>query len=421
MHPLVVALLIGGLGCFHPAPPAGAPCGAGETCPSPLVCEDDVCVEPVAGCGDCQVVPANDVDPAWTEGTSSIALLSASATFDTDDGSIGGALVRPPGQGILAGIGYYQLASGGVELGVFTFASLQIVGEVRFTGSRAAVFLSDGAIEVSGRIDLSGGCYGIDRSCAGPGGGTGATSGRAASGPCGASNAIMSPNMDDAGGGGGGGGELGASGGTANAVIGGGGGAACIAASLIPLRGGGGGGAGGAGASAFPPGGGGGGAIQLTSQTAIALEAGATLRSTGAGGSGGETMGQNAGAGSGGGGGGGILLEAPMVRVEEGAVVAANGGGGGGGGNSAAGPGGDGMQGGTSAQPASGGIGTATPTPGNGGTGGAGTTPPKRGDDGTNAGGGGGARGVIAVRSLSTPTLSGTLSPSPTTSALVRR
>jgi hypothetical protein len=38
------ALLVLIAGCFDPSPTAGAPCGANDTCPAPLVCTNDRCV-----------------------------------------------------------------------------------------------------------------------------------------------------------------------------------------------------------------------------------------------------------------------------------------------------------------------------------------------------------------------------------------
>jgi hypothetical protein len=460
---LLIAAL--GAGCYQPSPPEGAPCSPDRSCPSGLKCDDGICVSHPrdaggdgsldpdaldayvfdAPCGACsgdrtsfvpcagpvvlcplgcistsgdhcaQLAPANGVDPGLTAMTNATSVSGGIATFDTSTGTITGAITRASGTGVKSGIGYFQVTSGGVAMGVFTFASLVITssGEADFVGSRPAVFLSDGAISVAGRIDLSAGCYGSDRTCAGPGGGAGSTMSTAASGTGAGANGVSGTNNDDSGGGGGGGGEPGAAGGSAASAAGGVAGSSCIATTMIPLRGGGGGGAGGTGQSAFPNGGGGGGAIQLTSETSISITG--VIVSGGAGGSGGNTMGgSSASAGSGGGGGGGVLLEAPSVMVTGGAVVAANGGGGGGGGNSGVGPGTAGMPGGANATPATGGAGTASPGPGNGGNGGAGGSVPTVGGTGTNSGGGGGGRGVIHVRATS-PTLTATFSPTATT------
>jgi len=451
-------------GCYQASPQPGSPCSPEGMCPAGLECDLGVCVSHTmtdgggdstpafdAACGMCsadhtafvpcsganvacglgcitsggdhcaQLVPANGIDPAWTAGTTAIN-VGGVATFDTSTGAISGALTRASGTGVKSGIGYYQTTSGTASIGVFAFTSLTITaaGEARFTGSRSAAFLADGMIVIGGKIDVSAGCYGSDRSCAGPGGGAGSIMGTPASGGCAGGNAASSmTNADDGGGGGGGGGESGTVGGTASSAAAGTAGGGCIPVSLEPLRGGGGGGAGGPGASTFPPGGGGGGAIQLTSQTAVVV--GGVIVSGGAGGNGGNTMsGSSASAGSGGGGGGGILLEAPTVTVQNGGVVAANGGGGGGGGNSGVGPGSPGAPGGSSTAVAMGGMGVASPGPANGGNGGAGATAPTAGGDGTNGGGGGGGRGMIRVRAT-TPTLSGTISPTATTAAIVTR
>jgi hypothetical protein len=142
------------------------------TCAGPRVACPLGCT--TAGGDHCvRLVPANDVDPTLTSGAMPVALSSGIATFDTDSGAITGALTRAAGTGVASGIGYYQVGS---ELGVFAMGSLSVLAnaEARFTGARAVVFLSEGPIQVDGRIDLSAGCYGADRSCPGPGGGAGA-------------------------------------------------------------------------------------------------------------------------------------------------------------------------------------------------------------------------------------------------------
>ncbi|HVK88140.1 MAG TPA: hypothetical protein VM513_28665, partial [Kofleriaceae bacterium] len=40
-HILLVALLAG---CYEPSPPEGAPCTSAGSCPSPLVCDQGLCV-----------------------------------------------------------------------------------------------------------------------------------------------------------------------------------------------------------------------------------------------------------------------------------------------------------------------------------------------------------------------------------------
>jgi len=452
MRLLLIAL--GLVGCYNPAPQAGAPCDNG-VCPQGLKCIADVCVLDGSGedggpggdtivvdaaCGTCspdgtmfvpcqgapiacslgcsasggdhcsKIVPSNDIDPSSTFMTSAIT-ITGSVTFHTDSGEITGALTRPAGSGVSNGIRFTAISG----IGVFGFDSLTIEngGTVHFADDNAVALIAEGAIVVNGTIDGSGGCYGTQRDCAGPGGGVGASMG-VTTGSCGGHDGMHSTsNADDGGGGGGGGGESGRSGGDASvSTTGGSGGSGCISASLVPLVGGGGGGAGGPGTSDFPLGGGGGGAIQLVSQTEIRI--GGLIKVAGAGGDGGNTGGgNNATAGSGGGGGGGVLLEAPAVTLT--GTIAANGGAGGGGGNSGVGPGADGEDGTSSTTTAKGGMGVASPGPGNGGDGGAGGTSPTSGGNGTNSGGGGGGRGVIRINSQSSPSLDGTLSPSPTT------
>ncbi|HWO20357.1 MAG TPA: hypothetical protein VNO30_16425 [Kofleriaceae bacterium] len=441
--------------CYNPTLLDGTKCSASGLCPSGLVCDRGVCVREAgdgglpfdAACGACSadgtefipcagppvpctmgcttaggdhcawLVPANGVDPTLTTGTTAVVLSGGITTFDTGSGAIIGAITRAAGTGVASGIGYYQVSPG---LGVFAMGSLLVLGnaEVRFTGARAVVFLAEGPIQVSGRIDLSAGCYGADRSCPGPGGAAGATLGMPASGGGAGANGASVAN-EDGGGGGGGGGEAGGGAGSSPTASGGAAGAACLSPTGVPLRGGGGGGAGGPGTVTFAPGGGGGGGIQMTSQTAISITG--TILSAGAGGGGGSTTGgTNAGAGSGGGGGGAILLEAPSVVAGPAAMIAANGGGGGGGGNVNIGPGTSGADGSATRTPATGGTGTADGGSGSGGNGGAGTSAPAAGSAGVNAGGGGGARGVIRVRATS-PSLAGTSSPTATTGPIETR
>jgi len=439
-------------GCYAPTPPAGAPC-PDDLCPSGQVCIGGFCAvgEPAdaAPCGTCSsdatqflpctgapiacelgcvttggdhcaaLAPSNEVDPRSPTGTGALDITGDTAV-DVDTGAITGAFTRGPGEGVIAGVRFTKLTSGGVDMAVFGVRALSIGSgqALRFSGTRAVVVIVEEDISIDGQLDVSAGCPG-DRSCGGPGGGNGARATTPAQGMCGGENGARSmANPDDGGGGGGGGGEAGGDGGSAQTAMGGAAGGGCIPADLVPLRGGGGGGSGGPGASTVPQGGGGGGAVQLVAFGKIDVGPGGLIHAGGDGGDGGEIAGGNAAAGAGGGGGGGILLEAVAVDIT--GVLAANGGGGGGGGNSGVGPGAPG----DNAQPddtlASGGAGTAMPGPGNGGSGGGGATRPARGGDGTNAGGGGGGRGVIRINATSS-NLGGTITPSPTVGELLLR
>jgi hypothetical protein len=359
------------------------------------------CVAESPGAHCAVIDPSNGVPVDLTD-VSGAVVISGVATFDTDTGEISGAVTRSPGEGTIGGIRFVRMTASTPALGVFTFADLVVTasGTVRFAGSAAAVFVATSAT-IDGTIDASGGCYGADRTCPGPGGGGGALldlpAGGCAAGAAGESDPDPATGADGGGGGGGGGG-VGGSGGSAGSFAGGDGGGACMAPTLEPLVGGSGGGGAGPGAAPPPRGGGGGGALQISALDRIAV--GGTIVMAGAGGAGGPGAGGNAAGGSGGGAGGGILLEAPVLVLANGSVLAATGGGGGGGGAPTT-PGPPGQDGQANATPAAGGV----PAPfaaSRGGRGGAGTTAAETaanvGSAG-NAGGGGGAAGRIYLRS----------------------
>jgi hypothetical protein len=68
-----------------------------------------------------------------------------------------------------------QRLTGTQPIGVWTFHLLTVNSgaTIRFSGARSAVFVSGTTVSIAGMIDGSGGCYGGDPACAGPGGGTG--------------------------------------------------------------------------------------------------------------------------------------------------------------------------------------------------------------------------------------------------------
>ena len=358
--------------CYQPAAPAGAQCASMGQCPPGLSCVAGVCTSGDGGGGDggrggdagidadptcacdgdslscasgstacalgcsstggphCMaLVPSNSVPATLVNGTTATS-ISALTTFDTDTGAITGDVTRDAGIGVISGIAYAQTAS----LGEFAFQQLSIAGTVQVTGTRAAVFLVAGSMMISGIVDVSAGCYGMDTTCAGPGGGSGSLAVAPATG-CGAAGLLAGGVETIGGGGGGGGGGSGASGGAVSGIFGspaGAAGDACAGAgTLEPLVGGGGGGAGfymvG---SSSGGGGGGGGALQLTALGDLTITG-----TISAGGAGGDpsvvgSMEGMGGAGAGGGGAGGsILLESIDVSIVD-AVVVANGGGGGG-------------------------------------------------------------------------------------------
>lgn len=435
-------------GCFHPSPPEGRACANGTDCPDPLICDQGVCVrtphdsgvddgEPpdvsidanlsctCAGatltCGG--VAPETcalgcmplspgarciEVDPSNGVGITAAATLTANisinagiATFNTDSGAITGALTRAAGQGVSSEIAFELRASGTQLLGVWTFHRLGLNSgaSIRFVGARSAVFVSGTDAAIGGTIDGSGGCYGGDPACAGPGAGTGGNTAIATGCGPGGNGASATTGTADGGGGGGGGrgagglGGLGGSDGAAGLA-----GAACVAAIAEPLTGGSGGGVGGLGAALPCKGGGGGGALQITAVDEITIDG--TIAMGGSGGEGGKAdlAALNAAGGCGGGAGGTILLEARAVKLGPTAVLAANGGAGGGGGSLGL-NGARGASGGLTTTPAAGGLAGNPATGGAGGAGAAGTVAAVVGvSTGGNAGGGGGGAGAIYVR-----------------------
>ena len=441
---VVVAVLAS---CYQAKAPAGAPCDPDGDCPSGLSCIAGFCVTGTAASTDagdadlsctCEgnslscasgttacplgctmataparclsVMPSNGVPVELANGTSSVS-IGAATTFNTDTGEIDGGITRAAGSGVIAGIAYAQTDT----LGMFAFEQLAITATVHFTGTRAVAFLSATDMTITDSVDISGGCYGAQTSCAGPGGGSGATF-RDIAGDCGGTGGGTNlANGADSGGGGGGGGGAGASGGTESLAVqpppGGSGGSACLATSTLePLVGGGGGAGGGPGAGAPASGGGGGGALQLTAEGTLTITG--TVTAGGAGGDPGATDGSNGGAGGGGGAGGSILLEALDIELD-GGTIAANGGGGAGttvhlnGGS-------PGQPGQASATPAQGGA-AGNNGAGSGGNGGAGSAAATVGGNtnDVNGGGGGGGVGRIYIRSATTASLTGTVSPSP--------
>ncbi|HEX4450073.1 MAG TPA: hypothetical protein VH143_04330 [Kofleriaceae bacterium] len=452
--------------CYRANAPAGAPCSADGECPTPLVCVASTCTangvdagqvtyddaappadapsdltcecsgSATLACSDgsttpCDIscadagsagpahcttlTPSNNVSTDLLTGTAALA-ISNFTVFNTDTGAVTGGLVRAAGSGVIAGVAYGQAMSGGHSLGVFAFEALTVASgaTIHFNGVRAAVFLVGGQAIVAGTVDLSGGCYGKQISCAGPGGGAGAID-TATPGGCGPGAPGISDDSTgaDTGGGGGAFGGTGGTGGTETAsgvgFDGGGGGAACAPFDLVPLIGGGGGGGGGPGSGTPTSGGGGGGGLQISALGSITISG--TINAGGGGGDTGPTNVDNGGAPGGGGAGGAILLESPSVTLASGGVLAANGGGGGGATDHLI-AGGTGQPGQASTAPATGGA-AANGGTGNGGNGGSRQAAPGNGGDSTdvNSGAGGGSVGRIFIRSVGGATLSGAVSP----------
>ncbi len=373
-----------------------------------------------AGCSTtggahCQVLvpsPPVSMDDLTIAGVMSITIASGTAIFNTNDGSISGALTRGPnalaGQSqVIAGIGFRQ--SGGV--GIWTFADLSVAkgATVTLLGVGPGALVAEGNLSVLGVVDArptdSAGNLCPNAPSAGPGanaGGTGCAScgpggdyGAAGSGPGGGGGGTTGPNSmgPHTSGGGAGHAAAGGAGGTNGSGM-------IFATSGGVIYGGdaGAGGSGGGGGLFGGLGGGGGGVVTLVAGYVISIGNGQGVAGVNAGGCGGVN-------GGGGGSGGTIVLEAPFVQLQAQSVLAANGGSGGANGVDA---GVQGSPGGLGAAPAIG-YGWVPVIPGASsgcpgvGAGGAGNSP-VGGDTVACAGatgGGGGAAGYVFVRTMS--------------------
>jgi len=337
------------------------------------------------------LAPSNGITIDLLAGATA-TLTDASLAFDTDTGAIAGA--RDPGNGVVAGIGFYIVD----EMGVFVVQSAAVPASTTWVahGANGFVLFAADTIDVAGTIDV-----GAVADASGPHatrGGAGST--RA---PCEGQNGPYKFSLPAGAGAGGGGGATSGGNGAdtapdmAGSTSGGPGGTSCAQPSTTPLRGGNGGGAG--GTENFMvlggAGGGGGGAIALVAMTSITIDG-----AVAAPGAGGATIANGSG-GGGGGGGGAVFLESLDVTVR--GALTANGGGGGPASNASPMPA-SGQRGHLAdAMPAAGGT--------NAGAGGAGTTAPTSGQTATAGGGGGGAVGTIEIRSVRSSVSAATLSP----------
>ena len=417
-------VLLFAMGCYRPAPAPGAPCSPSGECPSGQTCQAGVCVLagdaggdacPATACvgeqiTDCTgthacafgcaaggpphclaLVPSNGITVDLLDGATA-DVAAPELLFDTETGEIedeNGDLLRPPGEGVIGGIGF-TIRDG---MGVFTAHSftLEAAAQWEADGQNALVLFAADAIEIAGLLDVGG-----NGSFAGPGGGDGSDGGPASTGCTGGDGRFKMTISASAGGGGGGGATAGGGGAATmadpnGATAGGAGGTACSPPSATPLVGGNGGGAAGAenGVVRGGPGGGAGGAVALVAMTRVRVSG-----AVAAPGNGGGTN-ATANGGGGGGSGGAVFLESPVVELV--GALTANGGGGGPPGN-------------TNVLRVFGGrghIADATPASGGtfnnvaGGTGGAGTTAPTNGGTLLGGAGGGGAAGAIHIRSRS--------------------
>lgn len=359
------------------------------------------------GCGGAPAtclrhVPSNVASGiGFSDGSADLLVASFEIyQFDTDTGAVDvrttaapAAVVRTvrgPGTGVIAGIRYERVSSGGVEHGAFAIGSLVVrsAGVVRGSGARPFVLLSARDVELFGVVSAS-----ATDSGPGPGGGAGGAAQAAGTGAAPGGGGTAGTN--DSGGGGGGFGSGGANGGAG----GGAGGGTYGEAMLSPLLGGSGGGGG--GEVTGGAGGHAGGGLQLGSATRIHLYPSGSIEAHGQGGRGGRGSTIDAGAGGGGGSGGSVLVEALDVVLDQ--AIGALGGAGGQGATCSGGEAGcasssglDGPRGSQFSVPAAGPAAAGAGGAGGSGSDGGGSASP--GGAGENGGGGGGGAGRILVR-----------------------
>jgi hypothetical protein len=417
-----VSITVGGLDGGSTCDPGSTMCSTDGT--MLLTCNTDGSGYDMTACASgcrplstpphCAVLaPSGTADASDYDGTMMMA-FTHDVTFDTDQGTITetGGFTRPAGAGVMAGVGFRNVAQPGstVRVGIFGVKGLSLAAgaHLSVTGKSPLVIVSAGDVSIDGTVDFTGSCATGPFAGGGAGGkptvsngdGLGTRGGLAGSG-----------GLDTASGGGGGGfADAGGNGGNGNGSTGGVGGVGFgdLTASPLLLIGGSGGGAGGAGNSGGN-GGSGGGAGQIAVDGALTISGAVT-----AGGCGG-LAGAAQGGGGGGGSGGAFLLEARTIHLTKTATLAANGGGGGG--ASLGQPGGEG---GANASFAVGGAGANGGSAGGTG-GGSGRLRGQTGATSTkSAGGGGGAAGRIGMKTLSgTITDDGaTLSPTRTDAAM---
>jgi hypothetical protein len=379
-------------GCFHPQYEQ-LHCSAESTCPSGLLCVNDMCVSGAPPGDSGSGGPGDDGSAGGCTSFAALVntcqlsfeadlIVNGAASYDTD------AHVLMIG-GTATPFALKTLMIGPDQVDVISAHDVHLEPSaiLRATGSHGLAIIAshDFLIDTDAQIDVSRGGAGARTSCPG-----GATRGQS--------------NNNGAGGGGGGGfGGAGGSGGGGNhdgppAQ----GGSQGMAEPSFPIgfHGGCPGANGGTGDLPGGAGGQGGGALYLVAANRMAFPSSAPLDAGGGGGRGGGHIGNNGDAGGGGGGSGGLLyLEAPQI-LASGATIAANGGGGGEG-SDGNGGGVDGAPGNLSTDRASGGSGGAT-SGSDGGEGGsavgsAGLSVTANADGG--GGGGGGGVGFIRIHS----------------------
>lgn len=357
---------------------ADAGCGYAEKSGS---CDGGTCMG-----GECIIgfpfVPSNGFNPAIPASAvvPTVKLDCGVSTFDSDTLVFGNWCNQPkPLPRILNRLGVQNIV-------VLPMAGLNLVDELRLTGSQPVILAVYGDASITGKLVAS---------AKGPASGAG--------GPAGNCLGFGEPGFTFifSGGGGGGAGfaQAGTKGGNSNGnlLAGGPGGLTFGLSPLLQLRGGcqGGDGASGLMGQQAALGGGAGGAVQLSVSGILTVDG--KVSANGGFGAGGVTF--NAG-GGGGGSGGGILLEANLVQLLGGARLTANGGGGGGGARNND-DGQDGDDGHDNDESAAKGGANGGGEAGNGGKGGSIANPTNAEDGTTSAGGGGGAGvGRIHLRSI---------------------
>ncbi len=409
MRAVALALVVGA--CYSPTAAPGAPCGAGDACPSGQSCVAGFCTGSGSGSANGDVFVVDEgVDTAplcttWTAehfapcalpaplGNLNLTQVQSGFTWDTDTGVLKGKMNQT-----IAVTTMVLSQSGGPDVLLASVDNLIVdaAANLDVIGARPLLIAVNGTAQIDGDITVN-----ASFTSPGPGGAVTVTT-ECPAGQTGNAGTAATPST---GGGGGGFQGNGGRGGSA-----GGGAGVGFATPPTLIRGGCAGGIGGAGTlAATAPRGTGGGAIEIGARVSIAV---GTFGSIHAGGGGGGYGRSFFGGGGGGGSGGYIGLDAPMIGVA--GTLAANGGGGGGGASDSA-TGANGNNGAVSANAASGGAGATTGTVGACGKGGNGSFGGTlSAEDGVSSGcgdsGAGGGAGYILFWSPA-PNVTGTVSP----------
>src|SRR5439155_3793603 len=85
-------------------------------------------------------------------------IVTSTIVVDTDSGQVSGGLPRPPGTGVIAGVGFrVATQASGPGVGVFSVAGLTLgaTGKITFTGANAFALASSGNVTLDGIVDAS--------------------------------------------------------------------------------------------------------------------------------------------------------------------------------------------------------------------------------------------------------------------------